>query len=218
MIAFADFGGSNFLGIYATASDNIALVPRTATKQFDEKIERSLKVRVIHTTIAGTNLIGALASINSNGVVTSGFATSEETSALAKEVNLLTVGDKVNAAGNNIVANDKGAIVNPDMSNKSVKQISEVLGVEAVKGTVATLKTVGSACVANNKGALCHPEVTDSELDLIENVLRVKARIGTVNYGIPLVGACLLSNSAGVLTGNNTTPIELGRIEDALGV
>ena len=128
------------------------------------------------------------------------------------------MGDKFNAAGNNIVANDKGAVVNPDMSNKSLKQITDALGVEAVKGTVASLKTVGSACVANNNGALCHPEVTEEELTVLEEVLKVKARIGTVNYGIPLVGACLLSNSRGVLTGSNTTPIELGRIEDALGV
>ena len=218
MIAFADFGGSNFLGIYAAASDKLALVPRSATSQFDEKIERSLGVKVIRMTIAGTNLVGALASMNSHGVVTSGFATAEETAGLAKEVRVLTMGDKFNAAGNNIVANDKGAVVNPDMSNKSLKQITDALGVEAVKGTVASLKTVGSACVANNNGALCHPEVTEEELTVLEEVLKVKARIGTVNYGVPLVGACLLSNSRGVLTGSNTTPIELGRIEDALGV
>ena len=218
MIAFADFGGSDFLGIYATASDTLALVPRSATSQFDEKIERLLGVKVIRTTIAGTNLVGALASMNSHGVVTSGFASAEETADLAREVRVLVIGDKFNAAGNNIVANDKGAIVNPDMNNKSLKQITDTLGVETVRGTVASLKTVGSACIANNNGALCHPEVTEAELTVIEEVLKVKAKIGTVNYGIPLVGACLLSNSRGALTGSSTTPIELGRIEDALGV
>lgn len=218
MIAFADFGGSNFLGIYGTASDSIALIPPNASRQFSSQVERLLQVRVLNTTIAGTNLVGALSRMNANGLVTSGFTTQGEASRLRKEVNLLTLADRFNAIGNNLVANDRGALANPDMSNKSVKQISEVLGVETVKGTVAGLKTVGSVCVANNYGVLCHPEISDDELKLLEDVLKVKAKIGTASYGVPFVGACLLSNSKGGLTGSDTTPIELGRIEDALGI
>lgn len=218
MIAFADFGGSSFLGIYAEASDALALVPRSASRQFVDKLEKSLSVRVVQTTIAGTNLIGALTTMNINGLVTSAFATEAEKLLLAKEFNMTALRDKFNAAGNNIVANDRGAVVNPDVSSRSLKQISETLGVEAVKGTVAGLKTVGSACEANNRGILCHPEATDDEIALLEDVLKVKAKIGTVSYGVPLVGACLVTNSNGALTGDRTTPIEMGRIEDALGL
>lgn len=218
MIAFADFGGSSFLGIYATASNRLALLPPSADGRFASKVEQLLGVKVVYTTIAGTNLVGALTTINSNGIVTSGFATQEEAARLGKDLAVLRIADRFNAAGNNIVANDRGAVINPDMSGKSLKQVSEVLDVEVVKGTVAGLKTVGSACVANDRGALCHPEVTEEELKLIEGVLRVRARIGTASYGVPLVGACILSNTKGALTGSSTTPIEIGRIEDALGV
>lgn len=218
MIAFADFSGSSFLGIYAAASNRLALVPPASDRRFASKVEELLRVKVVHTTIAGTNLVGALTTLNSNGLVTSGFATQSEAEKLRNDIGVLTIADKFNAAGNNIVANDRGALINPDMSNKSLKQISEILKVEVVKGTVAGLRTVGSACVANNNGALCHPAVTEDELKLIEGVLKVKARIGTASYGVPLVGACILSNSNGALTGSSTTPIEIGRIEDALGV
>lgn len=218
MIAFADYGGSNFLGIYGTASDSIALIPPNSGQQFTSQVERLLKVKVLITTIAGTNLVGALSRMNSNGLVTSGFTTQAEASKLKKEINLLTLADRFNATGNNLVANDRGAVANPDMSNKSIKQIADILGVETVKGTVAGLKTVGSVCVANNNGFLCHPEVSDDELRVLEDVLKVKGKIGTASYGVPFVGACLLSNTKGGLTGSNTTPIELGRIEDALGI
>lgn len=218
MIAFADFSGSSFLGIYTTASNRLALIPPSSDTRFAAKVEEMLRVKVVHTTIAGTSLVGALTTLNSHGLVTSSFATQSEAEKLRDDIGVLRLGDRFNAAGNNIVANDRGALINPDMSNKSLKQISEILKVEVVKGTVAGLKTVGSACLANSNGALCHPAVTEEELRLIEDVLKVKARIGTASYGVPLVGACILSNSNGALIGNSTTPIEIGRIEDALGV
>jgi translation initiation factor 6 len=218
MISFAELGGSNYLGIYGAASDSFAIVPKRTPPHVVQKVSQVLGVEVIEATIAGTNLIGSLVVINSHGAVISNNATEEEEKVLSSSINVTEIADRFNAVGNNIVANDHGAIVNPDMSNRALKQISEALNVEAVKGTIGGLKTVGSACVANNKGALCHPEITDEELEVVEDVLKVKAMIGTANYGVPLVGACLLVNSNGCLTGNSTTPIEMGRMEDALGL
>lgn len=216
MIAFADVGGSNYLGIYGTVCDRFVIMPPGTKPQTSEKAKNLLNAEVLLTTVAGTNLVGALMVVNSKGAVVSGFITEAELSRIRLLSPTLVLKDKFNAAGNNIVTNDHGALVNPEMSNKAVKQIAETLGVEAAKGTIAGLKTVGSACVANNSGVLCHPEVTDDELRLLEDVLKVKAKIGTANYGVPFVGACILANSSGALTGNNTTPIEIGRIEDAL--
>ncbi|MBX8631767.1 MAG: translation initiation factor IF-6 [Thermoplasmata archaeon] len=218
MIAFADLGGSNFLGIYGAASERMVVLPPNTKESTAEKARRLLKVDVFLTTVAGTNLIGALMAMNSVGAVVSGFISENEAGVLQRQCKILVLKDKFNAAGNNIIANDHGAIINPDMSNKTVRLIEDVLGVEASKGTVAGLKTVGSACVANNKGALCHPEITEAELKHLEEVLKVKVKIGTANYGMPLVGACILANTHGALTGSNTTPIEMGRIEDALNL
>ncbi len=216
MIAFADFGGSNFLGIFAAASDKLVIIPPSAKEQTLHKVQQYLQVELLQTTLGGTNLIGALAAINSNGAVISGFATASELERMNERVPTALLRDKFNAAGNNIIANDRGAIVNPDIGSKAIRQITDILGVSVERGTIAGLRTVGSACAVNNSGALCHPEVTEQELRLVEDVLKVNAKIGTANYGTPLVGACLLSNSKGILTGSTTTPIEIGRIEDAL--
>lgn len=218
MIAFAELGGSSYLGVYASASDRYAVIPKNTPPAVKERVSSVLGVSVIETTVAGTMLIGSLIAMNSNGAVVSNYVTEDEERLIRRNINTCQISDRYNAAGNNIVANDRGAIVNPDMSGKAIRKISDALGVEVVKGTIAGLKTVGSACAASNRGALCHPETTEEEQRLLEDVLKVKAMIGTANYGVPLVGACLLANSNGCLTGAPTTPIELGRMEDALGV
>jgi translation initiation factor 6 len=120
--------------------------------------------------------------------------------------------------GNNILANDKFALVHPELHKDTVKDIRDVLDVEVEKGRIASQKTVGAAGVVTNKGLLCHPHASKKELEILEERFGVSAKIGTANYGTPLVGACMIANSKGAVVGLSTTPIELGRIEEALGL
>ena len=123
----------------------------------------------------------------------------------------------INAAGNDILANDHGALVHPDLKTATVKKISDTLGVPAKKGTIASLGTVGMAAVVTNKGCLCHPKTTPEEVEQLEKVFDVDVMIGTVNHGFPMIGSGLVANSNGAIIGNMTTGIEMGRIEEALG-
>ena len=125
--------------------------------------------------------------------------------------------DKLNAAGNDILVNDKGCLVHPDIKDKFLKEIEDVLGVPVVKGTIAGLKTVGMSAVVTGKGLLCHPKASDEELRVLEKVFGVPVMIGTVNHGSPVIGSGLVANSKGAIIGNLTTGIEMGRIEEALG-
>ena len=87
---------------------------------------------------------------------------------------------------------------------------------EVVKGMVAGYKTVGSVCAVTNKGILCHPATSQDELKMLSELFKVPAAIGTLNYGAPVIGASIICNSKGAVVGSNSTPIELGRVEDAL--
>jgi len=78
------------------------------------------------------------------------------------------------------------------------------------------VNTVGSACVATNRGVLCHPKTSEDELEMLASLFGVPAAIGTLNYGVARVGACMIANSKGAAIGSKSTPIELGRVEDAL--
>ena len=101
-------------------------------------------------------------------------------------------------------------------SNDTITQIEDALDVEVMRGTIAGLKTVGSAAVITNRGGICHPKVKDEELEFLNSLFKIDIVLGTANYGTPLVGACIIANSKGAITGNTTTGIELGRIEDGL--
>ena len=170
----------------------------------------------MRTTIAGSNVVGALVASNSRGLVGSGLIEPSEVRRLdAKRILLL--GHRLNAAGNNILCNDSGAIVHPGYDGDAVKDIGATLGVRVERGTVAGVRTVGSAGVATNKGALCHPHVRPEELALLREVLGVPVMTTTANYGTAQVGASIVANSKGALVGNRTTPIEMGRIEEGLG-
>jgi len=212
-------GSSPVLGVFATVTDNVALVPIGTPRVTTEQIEDALSVRVMQTAIAGSFVVGSLVCGNCSGFVVSRYAYEEETRSLQElgTVNVQAIPDVMTAVGNIVLANDTAAIVHPDLPDRAVKTIADTLQVDVRRATIAGLKTVGMAGVATNKGVLVHPRVSDSEIDILEDVFDLPVDIGTVNFGSPLIGSGLLANSTGYLAGADTTGPELGRIEDALG-
>jgi translation initiation factor 6 len=55
-------------------------------------------------------------------------------------------------------------------------------------------------------------------MELLKSALHVPVMITTANYGAAQVGACIVANSHGAVVGARTTPIEIGRIEEGLGL
>jgi translation initiation factor 6 len=218
MLKLSSYNGVEFLGVYCRVNEEFALVPNDTTADLMEDFVEALQVKVEHSTIAGTNLNGALVAMNSYGAVVTWMVTNAEVEKLSKYVNVARLDDRLNAAGNNILVNDNGALVNPDMHPDSYELIAEALQVEVVQASVAGHKTVGSVCVATNKGVLCHPETKRDEVEFLHSIFKVPCAIGTLNYGSAMVGAGMLANSKGAVIGYRTTPIELGRAEDALGL
>ena len=167
-------------------------------------------------TVAGSFVIGSLVVMNSNGAVVSGLADGQEIAKISEALPCYAINDRLNAAGNNILANDNGAIVNPAYGKSAVKAIEDALGVECVPSQIAGISTVGSVCKATDKGCVCHADATDEEVQLLKDVLKVEVNRSTVNHGVRSVGAGIIANSKGALIGDDTTPIEMGKIEDGL--
>ncbi len=218
MIKLLDFHSNPFLGILGMATDSFAAVQKGLPDEIIDSIEKALNVPVIEMEIGGSKLVGAMLAANSNGAVVSYLAEDEEIEPLRDYVNVLILGDKYNAAGNNILVNDRGALIHPKISKIWMKRIEDVLGVPVEKGTVADIPTVGSAAIVTNEGGLAHPEVDDIELDDLKNIFGVPFQRGTANYGSGFVGACVIANSRGAVIGNMSTNIEISRIEDALSL
>jgi len=207
--------GSPLIGMYVKASENFTIVGIN-DEQLIESIERELKTDVIVTSIAGSELVGALIAINSQGAVVSKNVLSREIDVLSRHLEVKIIDTPMTCFGNNLCVNDKGGIANPEMSERVLREVSDFLDVKIVKGTVGGIKTVGMAAVVTNRGGLVNPNANDWELKRIKDVLHVEVQKGTVNFGNDMVGSSLVANSKGYLVGRDTTGFELGMVEEAL--
>lgn len=212
--------GSPSVGVYSLVTDKVVIVPKLVPLKKAERLGEWLKVKLIHTSVGGSVLVGPLACANSNGILLPHFVRDEEISAIKSVFDgIITVTEtKKNAYGNMVLANDRGAIVDPRVKETQVKQISETLGVETVPSEIAGLPYVGSLAVATNQGVLAHPLLKDSERTVLEDLLKVPVDVGTVNCGIPYVKTGLICNSHAAVAGSMTTGPEMFIIGNALDV
>jgi translation initiation factor 6 len=212
--------GSPSIGVYSLATDNFVIIPKMVPEDKAAKTAEWLKVKLIHTTIGGSLLVGALACANSNGIILSPFVRQEELDTIkaSLEDKITVMESRKTAFGNLVLANDKGALVDPRMKEPIMKQVSEALGVEVVPGTIAGLTYVGSLAVATNKGVLAHPQLKADEKKVLESVFKVPVDVGSINCGIPYVGTGLIANSHAAVAGSMTTGPEMFIIGNALDV
>ena len=212
--------GSASIGVYSLANETIVIIPKMVPLEKAAQTAEWLKVKLVHTSIGGSVLAGALACANSNGILLSIFARDEELAAIKSsfEGNVTVMETKKTAYGNLVLANDHGAVVDPRFKESEIKQISETLGVEAVPCEIAGLPYVGSLAVATNKGVLAHPLLKDEERKVLESVFKVPVDVGTVNCGVPYVGTGLICNSHAAVAGSLTSGPEMFIIGNALDV
>lgn len=219
-IYLLDTFGSASIGVYIRATEEFIIVPKQVPLTKVKKLQEWFKTKIVKTNIGGSVLLGSLICANSNGMVLPRFVWDEELETLKslRDVNITVMDTKRTAYGNLVLTNDYGAVVDPRLSKKDVKMISDTLGVEAVPGEVAGLPYVGALTAATNKGVMTHPLIKPEEEELLRDVLKVHVGVGTVNCGIPYIATGLIGNSKVAAAGSLTTGPELFMIGQALGV
>jgi translation initiation factor 6 len=212
--------GSASIGVYSLANDRFVVIPTVVPLKKAERTAEWLKVTLVHTSISGSVLAGALACANSNGILLPNSVREEELDVIKAsfEGNVTVMETKKTAYGNLVLANDHGAVVDPRFKEHEIRQIADTLGVDAVSGEIAGLPYVGSLAVATNKGVLAHPLLKDEEKKLLESLFKVPVDVGTVNCGIPYVGTGLVGNNHAAVAGSMTTGPEMFIIGNALDV
>lgn len=216
MMRLSRYAGNPNLGVFSCVSESFAFIASNLGDEYVAEIEEVLGVKGVKTSVAGSFVVGSLMAVNSNGAIVSGLAEDKELAVISEHLPVALLNDTLNAAGNNILANDFGAIVNPEIDDRSLREVEDALGVECVRGTIAGVGTVGSVCRATNKGAAVHPGATEADMRLIKDVLKVEAMRTTLNHGCRTLASCVLANSKGAVIGDLSTPIEVGKLEDAL--
>ena len=216
MIRRLEIAGNPYVGVFCAANDDLVVVAPDVPKSAVRHIEGALETRAVITRVGHSTVVGSLLAMNSRGILASPFIEDEELEAIGDAVYPLP--HRLSAVGNNVLCNDRGAVVHPGYDDESLAFIKEVLDVPVVRGTVAGVRTIGAAAVATNKGVVCHPHARPAEMDLLKTTLQVPVMITTANYGAAQVGACIVANSHGAVIGGRTTSIEVGRIEEGLGL
>jgi translation initiation factor 6 len=195
----------------------------------------------VHTSIAGTRIIGRLTAGNRHGLLVPSTTTDQELqhlrNALPDAVALQRVEERLSALGNVIACNDHVALVHPDVDRETEEIIADVLKVEVFRQTIADNVLVGSYCAINNQGGLVHPKTSVQDQDELSSLLQVplvvrtffsllvylsvqlmfapllSPQAGTVNRGSDVIGAGLVVNDWCAFTGLDTTATEISVIE-----
>ena len=210
--------GNPFIGMFARASESLAVISLNAPDKFAAKVESTLACRVARLSVSSSNLVGLFCAINSRGAVLSCMAGRDEVAAFKKlGLAVEVLSGRLSAPGNNILCNDRAALINPSATPAEARLVADALGVEVIRRAVAGFNTVGSAGVATNKGLFVHGAATEEELKDLEQIFHVHGAAGTANMGVPFVGLCVLANARGYVAGEATSGFELARIDEAFG-
>ena len=210
--------GSPYVGVYLRVGEQAAVIPPTTSGPIERELTRLLDVRLVRTTVGESEIVGALMALNSHGVLVGDDLDPAERAALETIAPVTQIPSRQNALGNNVLANDTGAVVHPEFSDAAVDRIQRALHVPVRRGTLAGLGTVGMAGIATNRGAVVHPRATEHETAVVRDVLQVPVHRSTANFGVPIVGACLVANSRAFIVGRPTTPVEIVHLQEGLQI
>ena len=121
---------------------------------------------------------------------------------LDESVKIKVMEERLSALGNCIACNDYVALIHPDLDKESEEIISDTLGVEVFRTTIANNALVGTYTTFNNQGGLVHPLTSVEELDELVNLLQIPLCAGTINRGSDVIAAGLLANDWAAFCGN----------------
>ena len=208
------------IGVFLKTNESHLLVPKGLAQTKVDRLCEGLRVSAVPTSMGESRLIGALTSMNSNGVLVSSLAEDFEIReiAAATGLNVARLESRLTAAGNLVVANDRHALASPLLDHGALAQVKDILGTEVHVAPIGEYHQVGSLVVATNKGAAVYPGLKEQEVGGIGSMLGVDAYPTSVNGGVPYVASGIVANSRDAVVGSQTTGPELVFITRALSV
>ena len=100
------------------------------------------------------------------------------------------------------------------MAQETEEIVSDVLGVEVFRQSIAGNALVGSYCVITNQGGLVHPATSMAEKEELSSLLQIPLVAGTINRGSDVIGAGLVANDWTAFCGLDTTSTEISVVEE----
>lgn len=213
--------GSDCVGAFASATDGLVFAGSGITEHDRAVLADTLQAKCLGVSIGNSNLIGIFMRANSKGILLSNLASEREVEALrgmAPGLEVAVLDSGLNAVGNNIMANDRVAIVNTEYDARAVAAIRDVLDVEVVRHSTGAFKTVGANNILTNRGLVINNHATDEEKEALDRATGFDSVRATANTGSLGIGIAAVANSSGAVVGDATTGHELVSILEGLNI
>jgi translation initiation factor 6 len=214
------FENSNEVGVFAKLTNKYCLVAVGGNENFYSVFESELAghIPVIHTSVAGTRIVGRVTCGNAHGLLVPSITTDSELqllrNSLPDAIKIERVEERLSALGNCVVCNDYVALIHPDLDKETEDIIADTLKVDVFRTMIANNVLVGSYCSLSNQGGLVHPMVSIEELDELSSLLQIPLCAGTVNRGSDVIAAGMVVNDWSAFCGADTTATEISVIEN----
>ncbi|MEK6902126.1 MAG: hypothetical protein AABX02_00865, partial [archaeon] len=114
--------GSPYVGIFCSVTDEIGLVPSFIEKKEQKKIEETLSIETIQTSLADSSLLGVLARGYGKKFAIPYTASEDEINALQNAGIYLHVMDEITAIGNLLALQKHGGIISPLIQPHEIKK------------------------------------------------------------------------------------------------
>ena len=206
----ASVSGTRLIGRTTVGNRHGLLLPNSCTDQ----VCCNLRAPKLQSTLHSFSLVETVAHSCTYLIVLDAVQELQHIrNSLPDEVIVQRIDERLSALGNCIACNDYVALVHPDIDKETEELITDVLGVEVFRQTVASNVLVGSYCAFSSQGGLVHPKTTVEELQELSSLLQVPLIPGTINRGSDVIGGGLCVNDWTAFCGRDTTATEISVIE-----
>lgn len=221
MVSRCKFQSSSEIGAYALLTNSFAILPVSTidnffTTQFENALSTEKSFSIIHSSIAGTDIIGRLTVGNKHGLIFPSTATHLEMDLiknnLPDSVEVAQIEERFSALGNVVSCNDKIALIHPELEQATIDVIQDILQVEAIPAIIGGESLVGSySCLTNRGGVVC-PSCTAEQIQELSELTGLTIEAATVNKGSNLISAGICVNDNCLLCGWETTALEIANL------